>query len=289
MKKFIIPFIALTLLLSLSACQSSKTNEEKQVSATPQLPDDVVLPETEESNVFEEPEATDPTLAEGECQLRKIEFTINNETRHFKLIWDNGLLRHIRGDIEGKNPISIDFDYDEHSNLIHQETSFNQNNDPLDYIYDQNGYLIESKGERVFNRKFKYKNGMMSEESRWKDEKILLTIQYTWENGLVTESKELDPVGKVIKTNKFYYDNKHNPLQNLGALLNPNEIIYGYAVGNAKNNLIKIETIFNQDVAWQDKEAGNMDTKTIELTYNANGYPLSVKSDQEFKYFYSCR
>lgn len=140
-----------------------------------------------------------------------------------------------------------------------------------EYVYSSDGKLTEIKG-----------SGMLTSRKFGHDDKGRITKQETFFNGQAfsTTTYEYNAAGAPVKavildrkglprtTFELSYDDKVNPLVDT-CLLNMNDMMLGYPVGNHPHNVVARKVT-------QAQAPDKAEERVIKAEYNAAGYPTSM-------------
>ncbi|MES0489158.1 MAG: hypothetical protein ABUK01_04150 [Leptospirales bacterium] len=103
---------------------------------------------------------------------------------------------------------------------------------------------------------------------------------YEYENDLPVKATIYDYNGNLYSVNEYVYDDKPNFMIQVYAG-NPLQLLHGFAVAHAKNNVIKIVETYQQNLKYEVNgkkwKKGEVDTQEIVYQYSEDGYPISQK------------
>ncbi|MBC7920802.1 MAG: hypothetical protein H7Z75_06880 [Ferruginibacter sp.] len=208
--------------------------------------------------------------------------------------YQGGQLREIRTESDGRSFRAV-FTYNTQGRP--DSVRLTPGKSYLKHVYAPDGRLqrIEAGGSYL-PRRFTYNDqGRISRQEAWLNNQVFASMEYDYDqsDNPVTV-KVLDKAGKPEYTVALKYDDKPNPARHTSALHNPLELLYGYPVGNAKNNLVEAVTTYHQKTAYKVNgkhlEAGTQDKALLEYTYNENGYPIGSKANgEQASWTYTCQ
>jgi YD repeat-containing protein len=149
----------------------------------------------------------------------------------------------------------------------------------VEYVYDEKGLLTNITSEIIHSSSFDYdSNGKITGLKMGAK-----YFDYTYTNGNPTKVLIKDTKGDVLEEVNIGYDKKPNVLSGVGPLGNAYELMYGYPVGNAENNIVSIKTIYKKDTKWKingelRKAGDTLEMKSIH-EYDQYGNISSTKEE----------
>jgi hypothetical protein len=163
------------------------------------------------------------------------------------------------------------------------------------YAEDGNLQRIDAGGHNM-PRHFSYNDkGQIIRQQTLFNGKVHSSMEYQYDQqGLPIGLTVVDKDGQQECTVRFKYDGKPNPAINTSALSNMLEWLYGFPVGNAQHNITEVVTTYhkkqNYTVKGKQPEAGMEEKIVYSYTYNTEGYPLTISSEDEpLSWVYTCR
>lgn len=174
------------------------------------------------------------------------------------------------------------FEFTEDGKLSKFNSSTEQGDYSVEYVYNEQGKPVEITSDSKFLSPIKFEcneKGQIVKQITEYNGTPYQTNTYEYnDKGQPVSCKVTDGEGKNTHTYQFEYDDKPNPFQNLGMLANPVELLYGTAVGNVANNVVKISTTYHEKTSYkvngEYKQAGDIDELVFSYEYNDSGYPV---------------
>ncbi len=231
--------------------------------------------------------AEDPIKAgndspENACSITEMKFSLGQQQRSIKIIYDGSRVKQISLNIDGKpSEQQVAFGYDTDGRLKTVKDLLNKSG--MKYHYDGQGRLLSIEGEgNLSNRTFEYnEQGQIIKQSTVMNGKPFAVQEFEYdEAGQPVVSKIFDTQGALSHTTTFEYDDKYNPFVGLGAFMNSMELMLGYPIGNYGHNITRMTTTYSQKSKWKIdgsyKNPGEQVEKSLFYEYNAEGYPVKV-------------
>jgi YD repeat-containing protein len=229
------------------------------------------------------------------CFLSKATFTFGDSERTMNFTYENDMLNNIVMKTEGRDDQELKFEYDG-ENL----SSFTLDKTKGTYVYEE-GRLVEITGEgSVTTRKFEYnEEGQIVKQNTIMGTRIYMTHVYEYnEAELPVKVSMMDGSGNVTEENELKYDDKRNPFVGTSGLANTMELMLGYPIGNAANNVVEIKKIYKKKTSYkingEYKMPGDEELSKVVYEYNEDDYPISISraknsSESKMKLEYDCK
>jgi len=261
----------LTLIILISLCLSSCSNETEEV-------DETVIPESPE------PAKINPYS----CSMNYYSQVGPNNSMEARVKANNGKVHSIIVKNTDKEPFKIQYDYNGDGTLAQYQLI----ETTARYYYSNNGQLIAIDGEGDINRlEFQYNDeGLISQQKVFIKDAPIQSQDFEYnEEGKPIKLMSYDAVGVFYESIEFTYDDKVNPFKGLGLYGNIIERKFGYPIGNFENNITSvIKTSYDSKGL-----ITSTNKSTMEFSYNEKGYPTAVvittkKGDLKLKMEYDC-
>jgi len=247
----------------------------------------------------EQPAEPPPPPPPPVCRLETMDFELGGKRRHVTFTHDEqGRLRSAEmTQAGGGRKREIAWSYDDQGRLA----DVGAGRLGVGYEYDDEGQLTTLKGRGAYvDRKLERdETGRVTAQIARMRGRTVGKIEYVYGEGggdeavatgddedqgpaCPDQAKIYDPKGRHLETHHFTWDDHPSPLPELSAVLNPAELVLGYAVGACPRNLVEQRILFERNTSYRKqgrrwKEGEELTIRRAWSYGDDHPYPVSVR------------
>jgi len=216
------------------------------------------------------------------CQLEKI---LSENGKEIVFSYTDGRLSGMTIKIKGREQ-EVTYSYTEDGKISELSTDRGS----IKYIYNDKGVLTKTESKILHSSSFDYANGQITGQKMGAK-----YFEYAYKDGNPNKVLIKDSNGDLLEQVDITYDKNPNAMSDIGPMGNFHELMYGYPVGNAKNNIVSVTTTYKKDTKWKIngelKKAGDVVEAEYAHEYDSHGNVVSTKNkgtEQAATYYYNC-
>ncbi|MES0489821.1 MAG: type II toxin-antitoxin system RelE/ParE family toxin [Leptospirales bacterium] len=214
--------------------------------------------------------------AKKSCNMSQMEFSFGAKVRVMHFTYESGKLASSHAALKdgSKDYGTSEYAYDEKGKVVSvSDTAYGD----MKFSYDANGQVSKIVATHVTVKFERDDKGQIVTENLISGGRSMgkKTYEYNGE-GVPVKSLVYDYKGKLYTTNEYSYDDKPSPFVGVYSG-NSFQLLFGFPVGHAKHNLIKVVETYAQNIPYKINgvkwKKGQQDVQELSLTYNEEGYP----------------